>query len=197
MIRPLAVLVALVLLSAAVRTAPVPAEVEKVYFFPTRVGDKRVYQEGKEERSETVTEVSKKEAAFLITIEVSTARKAKYSQTMSVSEDGVYRLTLRKEKYDPPHCFLKLPCKPDDTWDVWPKTDGQRLVCKVGKTEKVTVPAGTFDAIRIEFTRTIGKDIEPDRFTEWHAPSVGLVKMHEEGATNPWLVLKSFTRGKE
>jgi hypothetical protein len=59
--------------------------------------------------------------------------------------------------------------------------DGLGMVCKVGKVEKVTVPAGAFDTMSLEYTWTLVKDIEPLRFTEWHAHNVGLVKKQEKG----------------
>jgi hypothetical protein len=66
---------------------------------------------------------------------------------------------------------------------------------KLGRTEEVTVPAGTYSAIRVDVE--IKYETETMWMTFWYAPGVGSVKF--EGASGDFkqtTVLKSFTPAK-
>jgi hypothetical protein len=63
----------------------------------------------------------------------------------------------------------------------------------VGKVEEVEVPAGKFQAIRVE-EKT---DVLLESATRWYAPGVGLVKAVSTLGKNEQIqVLKSYTCGK-
>jgi hypothetical protein len=67
-----------------------------------------------------------------------------------------------------------------------------RQWCTAVGVERVEVPAGTFDALRIECRTVVAGEIVMAR--EWWAPGIGLVRqIRGEGE----LVLKSFTPGKD
>jgi hypothetical protein len=115
-----------------------------------------------------------------------------------VAEDGRPR-TIPLPLIPPPG--LKLPARPGDVREVNTRGPGNvpvRWKMVVRGTEKVTVPAGTFAAVRFDHTHTIpGVDGLPEtvfHFSQWFAPDVGLVR--ETWADKEVGVLKSFTPGR-
>jgi hypothetical protein len=88
--------------------------------------------------------------------------------------------------------FLKLPHCRDNQWaETWELGD-QTWKLETADWEDVTVPAGTFRAIRIERTELSSGGVTR-RVTDWYALDVGRIKWSsmEQSA-----VLASFTRGK-
>ncbi|MBN9517407.1 hypothetical protein J0H58_02635 [bacterium] len=63
--------------------------------------------------------------------------------------------------------------------------------------ERVAVPAGTFDAVRVHDVWAYDAEgFGPQEQTEWWAPGVGVVKMlYQDHNGTESFVLKSFTRG--
>lgn len=182
--RLLAILIPFVCGPALVPAAPVPPGADKpVYYFPTRVGTKWVYDKtGGEGFGKVVTESEEKDGRFLVTVK-GDVKENPWASQYAVSKDGVFKVAHKLnnddpfEKYDPPSCLLKLPHKDGNTWET--ETDKlfrRKSVAK--KVETVKVPAGTFEAIRVE-----GGGV-----TTWYAPEVGLVKQYD----GTFLELKSF-----
>lgn len=102
--------------------------------------------------------------------------------------------------HDPARALLKLPAKAGDSWDSAPpnaKVGGEAGdVRKVAGVEEVTVPAGTFKAIRVDVTRLLaGKQFI---VSQWYAPDIGPVKTSfQYGDALPNVIsLKKFTPGK-
>ena len=89
----------------------------------------------------------------------------------------------RRHEYKPPYCLLKLPHKVGDKWGGDKETGEPMTVA--GKVEAVKVPAGTFEAIRVD---------QGPLTSSWYAPGVGLVKYDYNGNKQE---LKSFTLPKE
>jgi hypothetical protein len=77
------------------------------------------------------------------------------------------------------NCLLELPHKDGQKWD-------SGILTAYGP-EKCTVPAGTFNCIRV---RSILRDYE------LYAPGIGMVEEYQNVA-GVHVVLKSFTPGKE
>ena len=81
--------------------------------------------------------------------------------------------------YDPPWRVLKLPHKRGDSWDVpaLPRRHraGERMA--VAGAEAVTVPAGRFEAMVVEWQN--GDPTGPLRYA--YAPDVGLVRIARPG----------------
>src|SRR5687768_10415911 len=85
----------LVLPIASDPVAPPPREV--VYYFPTKVGTKRVYEQGTFLKTETVTAVEEKDGLKLVTIdclqeETQSGEKARVSWKTAVSSDGLFEI---------------------------------------------------------------------------------------------------------
>lgn len=96
-----------------------------------------------------------------------------YTKEGNIVDDG-----FRKERYDPDIPRLQFPLQEGKTWVRQYTVRGERdrrpfdvtLKAKVGGWERLSVPAGTFDAIRIqtsiEFPRTGHEELC------WYAPEV-------------------------
>jgi hypothetical protein len=163
-----------VIVCGALPAAPVPRDAGKPpLFFPTRVGTKLDYDEiGGDGYVQTITESTEKNGRYVITVRTlglgwkdDPTHDARYE----VSTDGVFRLAVGETSAfagsDPPDCWLKLPHREGDKWGLNAK---DRLPPHVaGKVETVKVPAGTFEAIRVDR----GKN-----YTYWFARGVGIVK---------------------
>jgi hypothetical protein len=173
-------------------------------YFPTRVGAKWVYDDGKESVQE-VTAVEAKGGETIVTVSEHTPKRARAAEKVAVSAAGVYRVELSGSPIDR-YCLLKLPAKEGDKWEFdVPRQPGdgqrggirgERGTVTVGPTEEVEVPAGKFKAVRleIELTAINGEVVPAVRYTRWMAPEVGLVKMTR--GTEWTRVLKSFVPGR-
>jgi hypothetical protein len=93
-----------------------------------------------------------------------------------VREDGVYRLSSAGKTITPPVCFLKAGLKKGETWTVDSQSENAVLKGKLEfDEEKVTVPAGTYDAIvvRCDDFQIGGQTLQVEA---WYAAKVGMVK---------------------
>jgi hypothetical protein len=194
----------LVLLSAAAVSfaiapaAPVPPEAKKPgLYFPTKVGTKWVYQtEGeKHESVEVVMEIEDKEGEKLVKIGHERDGKAVYDCTIAVSEKGLSLVETGISPLGEPCWLLKLPHKSNNKWDVvlspvvFSTLKGKAVA---NGPEKIEVPAGKFEAIRVKID--LAYDDGREMITTWYAPGIGKVK---EVRGERIEVLKSFTPGKD
>ncbi|MFH1452972.1 MAG: hypothetical protein ABIH00_03195 [Armatimonadota bacterium] len=83
-----------------------------------------------------------------------------------------------KVKLTPPQTIMKLPLKTGKSW-VWTgkfkDTGDITFNFKVAAFEKVTVPAGTFKAFKIDITADAGMD-RKITVQRWYAAGIGLIK---------------------
>src|SRR5262245_59338414 len=177
-----------VLAAAAAQAAPAPKAKEWVYF-PTREGDTRVYESRSGEKVEggytdVVTKVEKKDEAVHVTITRERPGAAAFITTIAVTSEGVFRVAIDGEKLEKPIPLLRMPAKVGTKWEL----DGGAKYA-VTKEEEVEVPAGKYQAIRVELASGESKT------TLWFAPGVGLIKMASAGSDRVQ-VLKEFKRGK-
>jgi hypothetical protein len=192
-------LLAIAILSACapalLPAAPVPLDAGKpVYYFPTQVGTKWVYDAKREvdAHGEVVTASEEKDGRLLVSVKTTDLNFADHDSTTitqyAVSKDGVFEVAYfledkeRVQKYDPPYCWLKLPHKDGNSWKDEPHS---KHVFVAKKVETVKVPAGTFEAIRVEVDTGA---------VSWYAPGVGIVK-HQYNAIDK--ELKSFKLPKD
>jgi hypothetical protein len=82
-----------------------------------------------------------------------------------------------EEDYRPPTDWLRLPLKVGASWEQQ-TTAGDRdeqVTVKILRRERVTVPAGTFDAVVVRFrTELSGSEEGFATATQWLVPSLGL-----------------------
>ena len=185
--RLLAASVALVITLNLV-AAPVPKDVpkEQPLYFPTKVGTKWVYAHGDEDQTEVITAAEYKTKERLWVVQVTTSNKEKRVTEWEVSDQGLFWV-MDRGKERATQCWLKLPHKAGEKWDLVPE---YRFRCVTLESQKIKVPAGEFDAIGVEIY--LGDTLF---VTRWYAPGVGLVKLADEKSTRS--VLKSFTPGKD
>jgi hypothetical protein len=195
------------LIALALTTTVVSAQDPKAeaLYFPTKVGDKRVYEQTVEDATfttvDTVIKVEAKGKGFVVTAarEGESATR-KVVAVFDVSGRGVSRVSSGGRVDASPVPILKLPCKAGDTWTVevagTPTSGPGKERHTVGKEAEVEVPAGKFRAIPMATEIGTGT-CRPQVTTKWYAPDVGMVKsVTAIGERDIVTVLKSFTPGK-
>jgi hypothetical protein len=196
-------ILALVLLPTLAVSAPALKEKAALYY-PTQVGDTLVYETdvgGKTtEHTEIIDRVEEKEGVVTVqTVRVLKDVKRPVSK-IQVSERGVLRVGTQLKDYPTPMTMLKLPAKAGDKWESnIGGAIGNQLHKIVGE-EEVKVPAGTYNAIRVEMTVQLPAEagMREVKQTHWFAPGVGVVKISTNmGGSERVQVLKSFTPGKK
>jgi hypothetical protein len=181
-------------LGSAVPCAPPNQQATPVYA-PTKVGARWVYKwsQDKDKNAEVVEVVSaveENEGARIITVSrVNENGKLIPSVQWLVTDAGLFRTKRFFGRPDKrPTTLLQLPHSPGQTWTL-EDTDPQVTMTAQGP-ERVKVPAGEYEAIRVEQR----DERSPDpQVTRWYAPGVGLVKLEQKGLV---ITLKSFTPGK-
>ena len=172
-----------------------PPRPKTIYYYPVTVGTKWVttYSWGiNGERDDTwIITAAKdgKDGVKIITVGLHVEGKTYPDCVMEVSNQGLFHaehlgslMGLFIPKWE-----LKLPHKEGQRWGGGlPDTSAI-----AHGPEKVKVPAGEFDCIRVEWRQ---KDVQVPFRTNWYSPGVGMVK---EERSDRKIVLKSFTLGKE
>jgi hypothetical protein len=186
-------LIALAASAPAAPVAPPPREV-KVYF-PTTVGTKWVFQwnGGKWKGKEVVEVVTAAEpgtgGAVVVTVGRHEGGRTSPARKYEVSPRGLFWTeNFRGQVLDRPWVVLRLPHEPGLKWTnaSWDR----KTTMTAHGPEKVAVPAGEYDAIRVE-ERADGHPAPTE--TRWYATSVGTV-MVKWGDYHVG-VLKSFSPG--
>ena len=196
--------VAATLLLGVAPAAPIPGDhLRPPLYFPTTVGTKWVYQlDDGREYTDVVTKVERGAGGEVI---VSVGRetpdgKVHPGERYVVSARGLLRVEGLGVKPDRPEWLLKLPYKVDEAWETggW-REDEFPIFLKQKDThtsageEKVTVPAGTYTALRVTTKYGQVGHLPPQGpGAHWYAPRVGAVKMTL--GKRVW-ELKSFTPG--
>jgi hypothetical protein len=213
--RSITITVLSVLLLVGAQAAPIPKERQQpTLYYATRVGDTLSYDDGNSESREVITAVEKQNGWLLICYEAKLLLRGHdgdivYSRTIGVSEKGVFepRTSVHVEKgelqkkwldeVEPRDWYLRVPVKSGDGWEVTLQGDRKcevaQLIYTVHGHEKVTVPAGTYQALRVEMCCTVKGDTGVSE-TTWYASGVGKVKWTKGKNVT---VLKSFSPGKE
>jgi hypothetical protein len=95
-----------------------------------------------------------------------------------VLEDGVHRVHTAEVPLTPPLQIFKTPLGPGESWEA-NSTSGKEVIkgTFTRRDERITVPAGTYNAIAIRFVSdpSVGSPFE---FTNWFVSKYGMVKHH-------------------
>jgi hypothetical protein len=163
---------------------------------PTRVGDRLVHtlDDGREV-VEVVTKVEKTEAGTRVTFEwIEPDGSHTYDKTVVATARGFQVVEYTGQKLNPPMWDLKLPNEDSNRWtETWKLGDQIWHLETVG-WEEVTVPAGTFRAIRVERREESDElGVVTGQTTYWYAPGIGCIKW---SSGNQFRELKSFTHDK-
>jgi hypothetical protein len=171
----------------------------ELLYFPMTVGTEWEYIDDGSKPKYVITNVERAGEASLVTVGTyqSNGKTTQHAYTVEVSRTGIRETLNFHRKIEPPAPWLKLPRAKGDRWESPFSIDGDRradYVMTVLGVEEVTVPAGTFKAIRVEqvstdfVTKTVNQTI-----TTWYAPGVGPVRIIYRGGSSRDLV--AFKRG--
>ncbi len=178
--------------------APVPTHLmpkDPPFDFPTRVGTTWVYDAEGEEKTLVISRSEDEPGGKLVTTEwVDSNGKRTPRKVVLVTVKGVFMTAEEGEKYDQPWCLLKLPHRERQSWNS-KHSRGRKLAITqtttTGPVERVKVPAGEFEAARVDFEFVLDDAEEVHKVTHWYVHGVGLVK------SDDFLKLKSFKPGKD
>jgi hypothetical protein len=173
--------------------APVPKHLMKdrpAQYFPTTVGTKWVYEDPNGEETLELVKVEVVNGAQVVSVVKVLDDRTAPNQRVAVSATQIARLAWSGEPFVEPLVMLKIPCRAGEKWEY--DTAGVKGTDTIAGVERVTVPAGTFEAVRVDSVYTFVGKTENDSF--WYAAGIGLVKMKYDGGKER--VLKSFTPGK-
>jgi hypothetical protein len=165
-------------------------------YFPTQVGARWVYQGSDgEESSLVVSAVEEKGGAKIVSVALAGPNGEHFVvEKVWVSDAGLYAVAMGGQECNPPVCKIRLPPKAGDRWETLSIVGlPVRELCEVFGAEQVAVPAGCFQAVRVEANGTGGFGGAWTKTTTWYAPEVGMVK--RVVGENETMVLKSFTPG--
>lgn len=182
-------LLPLAFLGASIAHAAPGLKSKDAVWFPTKEGDTRVYEVRVGDKVESsfkdkVTRVEKKDEGFEVTIARDGPGANSFVTVISVTREGLFRVSFNGAPLDKPVPLLKMPAKVGTQWEL----DGGATYT-ITKEEEVEVPAGKFPAIRVESVSGTSKTLL------WFAANVGVVKMQTEGSDRVQ-VLKEFKAGK-
>jgi len=131
-------------------------------------------------------------------LETSAGNKVSASETVAVTKDGVQRYNVNGLNPTTPILFLPTDTDKTTEWNVDTEVSNQKIkgTFKSSK-EKVTVPAGTYEAA----VHVVGRDMTIGATTTtveyWFAKDVGIVKLRFTlGSQDATLELESYTAGK-
>ena len=147
-----------------------------------------------------VTDAKEKGGEWTVTVtgRVSDDRQPRFTKTVVVSEKGV----THREGEGTPYSLLRTPVKADATWTekIRPEGGGVEIVheYRIVGQEKVKVPAGEFDAVKVEM-EVKGLPNAAVKNTFWLVAGVGVVKeaqkVNRQAPTTT--EMGSFEAGKE
>jgi hypothetical protein len=175
-------------------------------YFPLKVGTEWVYEvtgEQKETLTETIMSVEEKDGMRTVKLSVvyeevvnGVKMTEKSIRMVKVGEHGLFAVAPWPEVPGIAVCLLKLPPKPDSKWKEQFPEKALIRTCTMFEAERIKVPAGEYQAIRVETVYANDGKKEYRFSDDWYAPGVGLVKQQRRDI-NRVQVLKSFTLGKE
>jgi hypothetical protein len=203
MTRTALVLTSLVIWCAVGSAAPAPKEKAEAPYYPTTVGDRRVYESrtrsGKSEWTEVVTKVETKDKVTRVSVGLEREKKVEPFAVIEVSDAEIVRAS-GSGAVGPPKVLLKLPLKAGASWSWELVTENKgsfkEVFTFVGE-EEIEVPAGKFKAARVDVAFEVNGKIAKRTQTLWYARGVGLVKDRFESSNGEKVTeLKSVTTGK-
>lgn len=191
MTRP-AALFLLLALTPAVVAAPVPKSVKRkaVDWMPLEAGCKWEYVSADDNTAvvdvREITAAEQRDGGL-----IATQKTANLTQEFRRDGTGVAVVKTNGRAGGGLRYITKQGMKEGDTWDN--DMGGYTETRTVGKAEKLTLPAGEFEAVPVKF-QYVQNGAAFQSGTVWYADGVGLVRIDTDG--QPSQVLKAFTKGK-
>jgi hypothetical protein len=202
MLKPLATLATALLLPLTASPAPRSKDKpDEGLDFPATVGTRWVYEAKGGEHEEAITETKADGTATVLTVVQTRGETEVGRSTYRLSRAGLDLLGSGGVTYEKPLPQVRTGAKPGEGWE-YTYIRGRttfRSQLKVVGPERVDVPAGKFDAVRVDGTETYEQGgvaaggAAPTLSSRWYAPGVGLVKRVWRGEE---MTLKSFHPAK-
>jgi hypothetical protein len=196
-----AILAAVLLVPLCALSAPRPKDAaDEALYFPTTVGSRWVYESPDGQYEERIDESKSEDKATVVTVVRTQGGEENWRSTVRVSPEGLLLIASGGVTYHESSPWLRTGLKPGAEWEytyIRQTTAFHNHIKFVG-FESVEVPAGKFEAVRLDGAETVGVGMAngngpPTPGTEWYARGVGLVKRVRMGQGT---TLKSFTPGK-
>jgi len=168
---------------------------EPPFAFPTKVGTTWVYEVEGKEKTLVISRSENETGGTLVTTEwvIANGNRTPH-MVISVTDKGVFLVTEDGVKYDERVCVLKLPHIKGQTWQANTSKPMPFIAIAGTKTagpiERVKVPAGEFNAARVDSSFTFNGGLACEA-THWYAHGIGLVQLDDD------LKLKSFKPGRD
>lgn len=191
----------LLLITASLAAAPVPKAIKKKFpdYYPLTAGAEWVYQWGKNEMVEKVSEFEEKGGVKTAKTICEIRGKVVSTDTVRVDKGGVFCTHINGKEVEPELPLLKFGLTEEEGWEMKSSFQQSRITGRftLKGVEKVTVPAGQYDTVVIEGNRSEGA-IE-SKTKRWYADGVGVVKMEYTmtGGQLQTVELKKYTPGEQ
>jgi len=177
-----------VLLASVLLSCPKPAVAKDRTpsdYYPLKVGTKWLYRvQGQTGRvTNLVSKTELIDGQQVACVETTFQDKVIPTEHLANTPQGLFRYRSHGIGLSPPLCLLRYPVKKGDSWKSKIVVGGQQEVhvsCCVG-AEKVTVPAGTYDAVTIDVVLMLGDTIVGTS-KYWLAAGVGMVKQNNKAS---------------
>jgi hypothetical protein len=159
---------------AIATAAPVPMHLMKdgpVTYYPVAVGTTLVYDRDGTEETRVISKVEAVEGGRMVTTELVKADggRSQFHKVLLTAK-GVFITERSSSKYPSPFELIRLPFKPGDKWEEVAGSTSYATRRAI-REEKMKVPAGEFNCIRVESGGEDGKTIH------WYAVGIGVVKV--------------------
>jgi hypothetical protein len=174
--------------------SPHKETVKEEVYFPTKVGTKWVYSDGKVEEVDVLISIEDHAGSKRVAVGGGSGIPR---EIYTISDKGISLDCCLIGELAEPLWILKQPHHDGNTWQAIIDLPGRvnlKGTVVANGPERVEVPAGVFQAIRVTVTFPHGiGDEKPQKKVLWYAPNVGKVKEVDGDCVE---VLKSFTPGK-
>jgi hypothetical protein len=193
--------IVLAALAATAPAAPVPDDAKApVLFFPTTPVT-WVYEswgvrwDYSVEVIEVVMSVQDRKGEKVLALGSVHDGKAHPSNSMmAVGGRGLTKgYTIFNERYETGDRVLRWPIVAGDSWAGRPRPEYLEWRYTTRGWETVTVPAGRYDAVRVDTSRVLHNGKTELVTSAWYAPGVGMVRWEDSEGRRQ--VLKRFVRG--
>jgi hypothetical protein len=165
-------------------------------YYPLKVGTTWEYKVGNKKATVRVLREETVEKAKVAVLETTLDGKT-ITERVGVKADGVYRYSGEGVDYTPPLCFLKLPPRTGETWEVKSRGAGLEIAGTFESEEdEVTVGAGQYEAVTAS-CREFRIDTARMEVKYWFVPGIGMVKQRLKlGGREVLIELEKYTPAK-
>jgi hypothetical protein len=147
-------------------------------YYPLKVGNTWHYKIGDTKMEMKITRFEKVAGQTCARLEMRMGDKVGAVEHIAVKDGSVYRCGFEGKQAEPPVKFLEYPDQLGHTWEVKSTIGPEKLAgtFKIGKVDKVTVAAGTFQNVVTSSSDNMDANGQQLSFTYYFVRDVGVVK---------------------